>query len=189
MQSIHVYILFVYFLFLIPVNGESFFDINDLDWSIRPSDDFFTFVNGRWVNRTIIPPSQTIWGSVYTMAYENSWKLKGILDELTQNGTSEAPFQVDSVRRKLGDLYLSGLDEKTIEETGIQPLKETFIRLQNVATYQELIMFILDWYKKMDQGLIFQFDVYADERNTSINMPVWRVRHLFYYINNYLFYI
>jgi putative endopeptidase len=175
MYSICVYTLFVFALFRNPVHGQSFFDVNDLDWSIRPADDFFTFVNGRWINQTIIPPSQTVWGSVYTMSYDNTWKLKGILDELTGNGTAEAPFPVDSVRRKVADLYLSGLDEPKIEEIGIQPLIETFTRLQNINTYQELILLILDWYTKMNQGLIFQFDVYADEKNTSINMPVWKV--------------
>jgi putative endopeptidase len=175
MHSLIVCLLLLFPFFIIPVNGESFFDINDLDWSIRPTDDFFTFANGRWLNRTIIPPSQTEWGSVYTMSYENLNRLKGILDDLTNNGTSETPHPIGSVQRKLGDLYLAALDEQTIERINIEPLRETLIQLENVITYQELIMFILNWYKKMNEGFIFQFDVYADERNTSINMPVWRV--------------
>jgi len=175
MQSISVYLLFILIIFQIPINEQTFFDLNDLDRSIPPTDDFFTFVNGRWLNETIIPPSQTQWGSTSTMAYETLFKLKDILDELTRNGTSESPHPGDSVQRKVADLYLSGLDEQNIEKLGIQPLKETFIQLENINTYQELIMFILDWYKKTDQGLLFKFDVHGDERNSSINMAVWRV--------------
>jgi len=175
MRSISVYLLLGLTFFQIPVHCSTFFDLDDLNWSIRPTDDFFTFVNGRWLNQTVIPPSQTDWGGIYIMSYNTLFRLKGILDELTENGTSESPHPVDSVRRKLADLYLSGLDEQTIEKLGVQPLKETFIQLENVKTYQELIMFILDWYKKMNKGLLFQFEVYADEKNSSINMATWKV--------------
>jgi hypothetical protein len=36
-------------------------------------------------------------------------------------------------------------------------------------------MFILNWYKKTDKGLLFDFDVSADDRNSSINMANWKV--------------
>jgi len=175
MLSISVYLLLGLSFIQIQINGQTFFDLKDLNWSIRPTDDFFTFVNGYWINRTIIPPSQTDWGGISTMTYETLFKLKGILDELTRNGTSESPHPVDSIQRKLADLYLAGLDEQTIENLGIEPLKETFIQLKNINTYQELIMFILNWYKKTDQGLLFDFDVSADDRNSSINMANWKV--------------
>jgi putative endopeptidase len=175
MQSRCVYLFLGLISFQIPVNEQTFIDTNDLDWSIRPTDDFFTFVNGRWINRTIIPPSQTDWGGISTMSYETLFKLKEILDELTRNGTSESPHPVDSVQRQLADLYLAGLDEKTIEQIALQPLQETFLRLKNIHTYQELIMFILEWYKKTDQGILLEFDVRADDRNSSINMAIWTV--------------
>jgi putative endopeptidase len=190
MQSNCVYLLLVYFLFRIPVKGEIFLDPNDLDWSIRPTEDFYTFVNGKWINQTVIPPSLTDWGGIYTITYETAFKLKNILDQLTRNGTSESPHPVDSVPRKLADLYLAGLDEQTIEKLGIQPLKETFFQLENIDTYQELIIFILNWYKKMDQGLLFQFNVYSDPRNSSVNMAIWRVNiSLDVYCSNCFFFV
>lgn len=166
MKSIVVFLLL---LFMILINGESsLLDIQEFDWSIRPNDDFFMFVNGRWINRTTIPLSETEWGGLYTMKYENKYKLKKILDDLIRNHDN---FQSN----QLIDFYLSGLDEQTIEYIGIEPLKETLIKLQNIQTYEELIHFILDWYKKMNQGLIFDFDVSPDERNTSIYIVNWKV--------------
>jgi putative endopeptidase len=176
MQSVFVFLL----LFVIIINGENLFDITDLDWSIRPTDNFFMFVNGRWINRTTIPLSETEWGGIYTMKYENKYKLKKILDDLIRNEKIES-YSSRSIKRKLTDFYLSGLDEQAIERVGIEPLKKTLIKLQDIKTYQELIMFILNWYKKMNQGLIFEFDVCADERNTSIYMVNWRVRKRFFY--------
>lgn len=186
MRSISIYLLLSLTCFQIQVYGGTFFDINDLNWSIRPTDDFYSFVNSRWLNKTTIPPSQTEWGSIYTMASNTSYQLKSILDELTQNGTSESPHPIGSLRRKLGDLYLVGLDEETIEKVGIEPLKETFIQLENVNTYQELILFIINWFKKTDEGLIFKFDVFPDDKNSTINMATWKVN--FYFKNLFLFF-
>jgi putative endopeptidase len=171
MQSILVLIL----LFIILNNGQGLFDITDLDWSIRPNDNFFMFVNGHWINRTRIPLSETEWGGIHTMKYKNKYKLKKILDDLIRNENNEYLYADHSLKRKLTDFYLAGLDEQAIERVGIEPLKETLIKLQNIKTYQELIIFILNWYKKMNQGLIFEFDVSPDERNTSIYMVNWRV--------------
>jgi putative endopeptidase len=175
MGSIVVFLL----LFVIISNGQGLFDITDLDWSIRPNDNFFMFVNGRWMNRTTIPLSEIEWGGIYTMKYENKYKLKKILDDLIRNEKPQSLYASHSIKRKLANFYLAGLDEQAIERVGIEPLKETLITLQNVKTYQELIIFILNWYKKMNQGLIFEFDVCADERNTSIYMVTWRVRKIF----------
>jgi putative endopeptidase len=176
MQSLLVFLLLC---IIITINGEgSLFDITDLDWSTRPSDNFFMFVNGRWINRTTIPLSETEYGGIYAMKYENKYKLKKILDDLLRNEKIESFYGSPSIKKKLTDFYLAGLDQEAIERAGIKPLKDTLINLQNIQTYQELIMFILNWYKKTNIGLIFEFDVYADERNTSIYMVNWRVNKI-----------
>lgn len=170
-----IYLLIIVQNLLLVYGKKTYFHPKDFDWSIRPTDDFYTFVNGPWIEQTIIPPSSTEWGSVYTVTYETIFQLKTILDELTQNGTTGSPHPIGSAHRKLTDLYLAGLDEQTIELVGIEPLKDTLVQLQNVQTSRELIFFLLDWYKKTDQGLLFHFDVNADERDTSVNIPVWKV--------------
>ncbi|CAF0777014.1 unnamed protein product [Adineta ricciae] len=160
--------------FVFSTIGDEFFDANDLDWSVRPTDDFFTFVNGISLNRTTIPLSKTEIGSVFTITLNVSQQLKSILDDLTNNGTSEAPHPVDSVQRKLGDLYLAGTDKKTIETVGIKPLEEILLQLDNVKTSEELIDFVTNCFKKMNKDILFDFDVYPDERNTSVFVPLWK---------------
>ena len=38
-------------------------DLSLMDKSVKPSDDFFRFVNGTWLNNTEIPADRTRWGS------------------------------------------------------------------------------------------------------------------------------
>ena len=167
---------FFFFFFVLAINGEVLLDIHDIDWSIRPSDNFFNFANGRWLNRTTVPSSETDWGGINIIKYEIRYKIKKLLEDLLQNENVHRFYINHSVKQKLTDYYLAGLDEQAIERAGIEPLKDTLIELQNVQTYQELLMFVLNWYKKMNRGLIFEFDVFADERNTSVYMVNWRVR-------------
>ena len=173
MKCIYLFIIFQNLF----VHGKTSFHPKDFDWSIRPTDDFYTFVNGPWLEQTLIPPSLTGWGSLYTVTHETLHQLKTILDELTENGTTQSAHPVGSVHRKLTDLYLSRLDEDRIELAGLEPLKETLLQLNVVQTPRELIFFILNWYKKSDRGLLFEFDVYPDERDTSVHIAVWKVIH------------
>lgn len=178
----------IYLVSILPilVHGKTFFQFDDFNWAIRPTDDFYTFVNGRWIEKTVIPPSLTDWGGLSTLTFQTVSQLKTILDELTLNGTSQSPHPAGSVYRKLTDLYLAGLDEQT---ASIEPLRETLLRLNNVRTAQGLIVFILDWYKTTDQGLLFYFDVYPDEKDSSVNIPVWKVNlhsMMFYFYGFYL---
>jgi putative endopeptidase len=50
-------------------------DLNLMDRSVKPGDDFFRFVNGTWYDRTEIPADKTSWGS---------------FDELRQNTDNDA---------------------------------------------------------------------------------------------------
>ena len=172
---VHRLLLLLLLLSVIAINAGKFFDTTELDRSIPPTEDFFMYVNGRWFNQTIIPPSTTEYGGMYQMRFDNNYKLKKILDDLIQNETSESLNIDHAVKQKLTDFYLAGLDEQAIERAGIEPLKKTLIDLQNIPTYQGLITFVLDWYKKSNKGLIFEFDVYPDERNISVYMANWRV--------------
>ena len=165
------------------IKSQKFFDNDDLDWFTSPADDFFQFVNGRWINRTTIPPSQVGWGGAFTMENENLERLKTLLDELTSNGTSASSYPVDSVKRKLGDLYLAALDVSAVEQTAMAPLEGTLRQINSASTYEELISVVLNWYKRSDRGLIFDFEVSADGRNSSVNMAIWKVMSVLLSVN------
>ena len=175
MQPILVYCVVLLFARANSIEVKGFFDNDDLDWLTSPTDDFFQFVNGRWVNRTTIPPSQVGWGGLYQMEDENLSHLKTLLDELTSKGSSPSSYPADSIDRKLGDLYIAALDVQALEQTGLQPLEENLRQINSVSTYEELMIVVLNWYKRSDRGLIFEFEVSVDGRNSSVNMAIWKV--------------
>jgi putative endopeptidase len=89
--------------------------IDDLDPAIRPQDDLFRHVNGRWIDRTEIPADKARYGSFYLLAEEAEKAVRDIIVESQQ-------AEPGSESRKIGDLYASFMDEQKIEELGAAPL-------------------------------------------------------------------
>ena len=90
--------------------------LDELDPTVRPQDDLFRHVNGKWIDRTEIPCDKARYGSFYLLAEEAEQAVRDIIVEAQQAdpGTEE---------RKIGDLFASFMDEERIEALGWEPLR------------------------------------------------------------------
>ena len=64
-------------------NQQVFLDPNARDTAVSAQDNFFMFANGTWLKKTIIPASESGWGSFYTLENDNQQKLKKLLENLS----------------------------------------------------------------------------------------------------------
>ena len=106
--------------------------IDELDPGIRPQDDLFRHVNGRWLERTEIPADQARYGSFRILAEEAENAVREIVEEAASapEGTEE---------RKFGDLYASFMDEDRVEQLGAEPISETLAEARAVSSIPELL--------------------------------------------------
>jgi putative endopeptidase len=88
---------------------------DELDPAIRPQDDLFRHVNGKWIERTEIPSDKARYGSFYVLAEEAEKAVRDIIVE-----AQEAPVGTED--RKFGDLFGSFMDEERVEQLGSAPL-------------------------------------------------------------------
>jgi putative endopeptidase len=104
----------------------------ELDPAVRPQDDLFRHVNGKWIDRTEIPSDKARYGSFYLLAEEAEKAVREIIEEATsaEPGTEE---------RKFGDVYASFMDEKRIEQLGARPLKALFHEVDAIASPAALL--------------------------------------------------
>ena len=61
--------------------GASGIDIGELDSSVRPQDDLFRHVNGKWITNTEIPSDKARYGSFYVLAEEAERAVRDIIIE------------------------------------------------------------------------------------------------------------
>ena len=108
-------------------------DITAMDRSIDPCVDFFAYACGGWIKSNPIPPDQSSWDLYSKMEDENKTKLRGILEAASTPDAGR-----NAVNQKIGDYYASCMDEKAIEDKGIEPLKPGLDRIAKISSKSEL---------------------------------------------------
>ena len=142
----------------------TFLDVSGRDSTINPADDFFNYMNGKWLKNTKIPDDQSGWGSFYTLSEENLAKTKAVLEEASAAKASEG-----SLEQKVGDFYAAGMDTVAIEKRGYEPIKADLATISALKDYKQY----LDYVSKNENnrgGALFSFSVGTDDKNSSKHM-------------------
>jgi putative endopeptidase len=106
--------------------------IDELDEAVRPQDDLFRHVNGKWIARTEIPSDKARYGSFYVLAEEAE---KAVRDIIVEAQSAEPGTE----QRKFGDMYASFLDEGRIQALGAKPLEPLLAEVDAVGSIADLL--------------------------------------------------
>lgn len=139
-------------------------EINGIDSSLKPGDNFFRYVNGKWYDTAQIPASQAGVGTYMFMNYPQRIRLQNILDSV-----SHATNTAGSIEQKIGDFYASGMDTTTVNKRGYDPVKPTLSAIDNITDVSSLLKFLADETKVYNTSLIY-FGVGPDNKNSSMNI-------------------
>ena len=145
-------------------SGKKFIITANMDSSVKPSNNFYIFVNGKWINNEVIPPTESGTGAFLDVYNRTKDHLHSILDSVA-NGN----FKKGSIAQKVGDLYASGMDSATIEKLGYSPLQpylheiDSFTDVKSVMNFEAKI-------NKLNHSYIMGLYVSPDAKNSSINI-------------------
>jgi predicted metalloendopeptidase len=113
-----------------PISG---LDMQYVDPSVRPQDDFYRYVNGKWLATKEIPADKGEYGGFDELIDTTENQLRPLMDELPALLDASDPD-----RQKLTDLYASFMDEKTLEQLGSKPLKGMFAGINRTRDAAQL---------------------------------------------------
>jgi putative endopeptidase len=139
-------------------------EIQGIDSSIKPGDNFFMYVNRKWYDSAQIPPSQSGVGAYMFMNYPQRLRLQGILDSV-----SKANNTGGSIEQKIGDFYASGMDTVTINERGYEPIKPLLLQIDKISKVGDMLKFVADQ-AKLNSTSIVAFGVGPDNKNSNLNI-------------------
>ncbi|MGB0740638.1 MAG: M13 family metallopeptidase [Planctomycetaceae bacterium] len=112
-------------------------DIDNFDRTVRPQDDLFLHVNGRWLLSTEIPADKSNYGSFTQLDDEARENIRLIIEEaVEQSATSNDP-----ITQKVGDFYRSYMDEETISTRGIKPLAGMLETARQMQSAEDVLRF------------------------------------------------
>jgi putative endopeptidase len=100
----------------------------NIDASINPGDDFFSYANGAWLKANPIPASESNWGIGKLVDEDLYTKLRSISEQAAANKTA-AP---GSDERKVGDFWDMAMDQARADRLGVTPLAADLARIDAI---------------------------------------------------------
>ena len=130
---------------------------DEIDPGIRPQDDLFRHVNGRWLARTEIPADRARYGTFLRLAEEAEKAVREIVE-----AAASAP--AGSEERKFGDLYASFMDADRAEQLGSRPVSQMLAEARAVSSIRELTE-TLGRLERLGIGGLYRLSVEPDPGN------------------------
>lgn len=117
-----------------PAVLSSGLDLQGMDTSVRPGDDFFRYMNGGWLDETAIPADKSNYGAFHVLIDGAAKNVRTIIEE-----SANGDFAHGSDEQKVGDLYKSYLDMETRDALGIDPLQPELDGIDAISNHDELV--------------------------------------------------
>lgn len=111
------------------------FDTKDIDTSVRPQDDFYTYANGGWLKTNTIPEDESRWGSFITLRYNTEQQLKKIVDGLLKQKSAAK----NSPEQLVSDYYRAASNMPLRNKLGSKPIDGLRKKIQSIQTKDELL--------------------------------------------------
>lgn len=128
-----------------------------IDKSVRPQDDLFRHVNGKWLKEFEIPADKSNYGSFTKLAEQAKKDVRAIIEEAAQTKAEDGTEE-----QQVGDLFESYMNTDKLEEFGTSPLKPELERIDSIENLSDLSEYLA--YAQMVSTSPFSTYVYVDAK-------------------------
>ncbi len=122
-----------------PAELVSGLELENMDKTVAPGDDFFMYMNGAWIDNTEIPADKASYGGFGILGDESQERVKAIIEE-----SATGDFPKGSPEQKVGDLYKSYMDWDSRNARGVEPLQPELKRIASIADKDDLAVYFAE---------------------------------------------
>lgn len=117
-----------------PVVLGSGIDTSGFNTDVRPQDDFFEYVNGKWVAETEMPGDRARWGSFDMLRDQSEADVLALVEEVSatdgvENGTAA---------QKIRDFYNAYMDSEKATELGVEAIRSELDEIANASSQDDI---------------------------------------------------
>ncbi|MET1020983.1 MAG: M13-type metalloendopeptidase [Arthrobacter sp.] len=114
-----------------PLSGIA---LSNIDPSVRPQDDLYRHVNGRWLESTEIPDDRPQEGAFTALRDGSELAVKEIIEDAAARGADST-----GIEQKIGDVYNSFMDEAAVEAKGLDPIRQRLAEVFATESAADLV--------------------------------------------------
>ena len=144
--------------------GKPAIDLANFDLTTAPSEDFYQYACGGWMEANPLTPEYARYGIFDQLEKENNEKLKVLIEELRST-----PQKPGSVGEKIQMMYAMGLDSLKRNADGAAPVMEQLAAINAVSDHKELSAMVGKMHVESSSPF-FGFYIGADEKNSTMNL-------------------
>jgi putative endopeptidase len=140
-------------------DGKSGIIKDNVDPSIRPQDDLFRHVNGKWLETANIPADRPADGAFFMLRDLSEKRVRAIIEDADTR-------KADADTQKIRDLFAAFMDEARANELGLKPIQS---ELDAIAAIKDKTGFIRELVALQKTGVPGLFTVFVrpDSKNSS----------------------
>jgi putative endopeptidase len=135
--------------------------IADMDTTVKPSADFFSYANGGWIKTHSIPADEASFGIGEMVENDLREKLKKINEDALAKQATSGPEQ------QIGDFWYSAMDTASIEKNGIAPLSAEIDKIKQMKTKED-VMEVAAHLHTCGVNVFFDDDVSQDPKHSDV---------------------
>jgi putative endopeptidase len=109
-------------------------DLEGMDRSVKPGDDFFKFVNGKWAASTQIPADKTSYGAFAVLGDLSEARVHALLDKWA----ADKSLKAGSDEAKVAAIYRTFLDEAAAEKLDSKPIQPYLDAVKKAQTRDDV---------------------------------------------------
>ena len=138
-------------------------ELQQMDTSVRPQDDFYNYVNGSWMKTAQIPSDKSTWGSFNKLAEDTDNNSMSILNSLLKE-----KFDAGTEGKKIQDLYATYMNMEKRNADGITPIKADLSKIDAIKTVADLQKYLVASTPN-GENPFYSWGVDADMKNSKMN--------------------
>ncbi|MGW0251330.1 M13 family metallopeptidase [Nocardia goodfellowii] len=136
-------------------------DMAGSDPLVKPQDDLYRYVNGRWLAEYRLPPDKVAFGTFAEVSDRTEKQLRDLIDDLRDPKSGSEAQQVR-------DLYDAAMDTRAIDEQGMTPLADLLARIDGAGSKADLAQVM----GTLPMAGLIGLVVGPDPKNSVANIPM-----------------
>ncbi len=138
-------------------------DLNAIDKTVDPCQNFYLYACGNWIKQNPIPPQYSRWGRFTELSDRNQDVLHKILDD------SAANQQRSPLDQKLGGYYSACMNEAAIDKAGDKPIEPGLARITALSDKKALAGEVARLHSQA-VPVFFRFDQSPDFEKSTVTI-------------------